>query len=129
MSGHNGHDPTSKKNLDSGEGQWEVRKEVLGWMVYGTTRCIKLARDKQSAIDAELHKIMCIDKRGAIHTNQKTDWKNPTCRNSSTNGKFFLMTPINKILQVKPQIVWWKYFPAEKQTFRDWRTLLKEATR
>ena len=43
--------------------------------------------------------------------------------------EIFFMTPINKILQVKPQIVWWKYFPAEKQTFRDWRTLLKEATR
>ena len=40
VSGHNGQDPISKKKLDSGEGQWEVRKEVLGWMVDGATRCI-----------------------------------------------------------------------------------------
>ena len=39
------------------------------------------------------------------------------------------MMPINKILQVKPQIVRWKYLPVAKQPFRDWRTLLKEAAR
>ena len=41
----------------------------------------------------------------------------------------FLMTPIKKILQLKPKIVCWKYFPATKQAFQDWRTLLKEAAR
>ena len=34
-----------------------------------------------------------------------------------------------KILQVKQRIVWWKYFPTAKQSFRDWRSLLKEAAR
>ena len=28
--GHNGQYPISKKKLESGKGQWEVRKEVLG---------------------------------------------------------------------------------------------------
>ena len=37
VSGHNGQDPISKKKLDSGKGQWAVRKEVLGWMVDGAT--------------------------------------------------------------------------------------------
>ena len=39
------------------------------------------------------------------------------------------MTPLNKILQVKPQIFWWKYFPEAKQAFQDWIPLLKEASR
>ena len=39
------------------------------------------------------------------------------------------MMPINKILQVKPQIVQWKLFPAANQLFQDWRMLLKEAAR
>ena len=39
------------------------------------------------------------------------------------------MTPIKTILQVKPQIVWWKIFPAAKKAFKDWRTLLKETAR
>ena len=62
VSGHNGQDPISKKKLDSGKGQWAVIKEVLGQMVYGATRCIELARDKQSLIDAELHKIVRMTK-------------------------------------------------------------------
>ena len=33
VAGHNGQDPISKKKLESGEGQWAVRKEVLGCMV------------------------------------------------------------------------------------------------
>ena len=40
VSGNNGQDPISKKKLESGEGQWAVIKEVLGWMVDGATRCI-----------------------------------------------------------------------------------------
>ena len=39
------------------------------------------------------------------------------------------MMPINKILQVKPRIVRWNDFPAAKQEFQDWRTLLKEDAR
>ena len=54
VSGHNRQDPISNKKLESVKGQWEVRKEVLGWMVDGATRCIELAQDKQSFIDAEL---------------------------------------------------------------------------
>ena len=61
-SGHNGQDPISKKKLDSGKGQWEVRKEVLGWMVDGATWCIKLARETKTAIDVDLHNIVRMTK-------------------------------------------------------------------
>ena len=62
VSGHNGQDPISKNKLDSGKGQWAVRKEVLGWMVDGETRCIELARDKQSAIGVDLQNIVRMTK-------------------------------------------------------------------
>ena len=39
-----------------------MRKEVLGWMVDGATRCIKLAQDKQSVIDVELQNIVRMTK-------------------------------------------------------------------
>ena len=48
--------------MDTGEGQWAERKEVLGWMVDVATQCIELAWDKQSAIDAELHTILRMTK-------------------------------------------------------------------
>ena len=52
-----------EKKLESDEVQWAVRKEELCWMVYGKTQCIKLARDTQSVIDADLHKIVRMTKR------------------------------------------------------------------
>ena len=62
LSGHYGQDLISKKKLDSGEGQWEVRKKVLDCMVDGATKCMELVRDKQNVIDAELHKIVRMTK-------------------------------------------------------------------
>ena len=62
VSGHNGQDPIFKKKLESGKGHQAVIKEVLCWIIYGATWCIELARDKQSAIDAELYKILLMKK-------------------------------------------------------------------
>ena len=62
VSGHNGQYPISKKKLESGEGQREVKKEVLGWMVDGATQFNELAQDKQSTIDVDLHKIVHMEK-------------------------------------------------------------------
>ena len=116
MSGNNVQDPISRKKLNSSEGQWEVRQELLDWMVNGATRCIELARDKQSTIYADLNNIVRMTKRGGIQMNEKLIGKIKDAAPSVQTGKK-LMTPINKILQVKPQIVWWKYFPAANQEF------------
>ena len=62
VSGNNRQDLISKKKLESGEGQWAVRKEVLGWIVDVATRCIKLLQDRQSSIDTDLHKIVRMTK-------------------------------------------------------------------
>ena len=43
ISGNNGQEPISKNKLESGKGQWEGRKKVLGFIVDGATRCIELA--------------------------------------------------------------------------------------
>ena len=40
-----------------------------------------------------------------------------------------MMTPINKILQLKQQIVLWEYLPGAKQAFRYWRMILQESAR
>ncbi|KAL7530548.1 hypothetical protein ACHAWF_007729 [Thalassiosira exigua] len=38
ISGHSGEDPISLKKKLAGEGLWEARKEILGWMIDGATR-------------------------------------------------------------------------------------------
>ena len=60
ISGHSGGDPASLKKLKAGEGLWEVRKEILGWMMDGATRCIELAEKKQRAISKEIHRLLRI---------------------------------------------------------------------
>ena len=62
MSGHNRRGLISKKKLESGKDQWAVKKEVLGCMADGATRCIELERDKKIAIDAKMHTILRMKK-------------------------------------------------------------------
>ena len=64
VTGHNGGDPASVKKLKAGEGLWEVRKDILGWMMDGATRCIELTEKKQTAIAKELRRMLRI-KSGA----------------------------------------------------------------
>ena len=46
VTGHSGEDSVSIKKLLEGKGLWEVRKEILGWVFDGATRCIELAQKK-----------------------------------------------------------------------------------
>ena len=101
VSGNNRQDLISKKKLESGKGQWAVRKEVLGWIVDGSTRSIKLVRDKQSVIDAELHNIVRMTKGVPFKRIEKMIGKIRHAATAAPTGKK-LMTPINEILQVKP---------------------------
>ena len=128
VSGHNGKDPISKKKLESDEVQCAVRKEVLVWMVDGKTYCIELEQDKQSLIDVELHKIVSMTKGVPFKQIEKLIGEIRHAATAVPTGKK-LMTTINKILQVKLQLVRWKYFPSAKQPFRDWINLLKESAR
>ena len=70
-------------------------------MVDDATRCIKLTRDKQSAFVAELHKIVRMTKGVPFKKIGKLIGKVRHAVTSVPKGKK-LMTPIHKILHVKP---------------------------
>jgi hypothetical protein len=57
--GHDGEDPVSLKKLKQGEGTWETRKEILGWVFDGARRCIKLPQNKVQQLTSELHQVTC----------------------------------------------------------------------
>ena len=57
VTGHNGEDPISQKKLDEGEGLWHTRKEVLGWIFDGVTRCIELKPSRAAKLKAEIRAI------------------------------------------------------------------------
>ena len=44
ISGHNREEPISIKKRKEGERTWEVRNEILGLVMDGTTRCTELAK-------------------------------------------------------------------------------------
>ena len=57
-SGHRGEDLISQKKLRDGEGLWEVRKEIIGWVIEGAAQCIELAKKKRIALLTELKTVL-----------------------------------------------------------------------
>jgi hypothetical protein len=58
VTNHSGEESISMKKLLQGDGLWEHRKEILGWLFDGATRCIELPSDKQDRIQVELKAIL-----------------------------------------------------------------------
>ena len=58
--------PISEKKLDKGEGLWQFRKEILGWLFDGASRCIELPQDKRDKIDKILKDMLRKGRLGKI---------------------------------------------------------------
>jgi hypothetical protein len=58
VTGHSGEESISMKKLLQGDGLWDNRKEILGWLFDGATRCIELPTDKQERMLIELKSIV-----------------------------------------------------------------------
>jgi hypothetical protein len=56
--GHAGEDPIALKKLRQGDGMWDIRKEILGWIFDGAKRCIELPPDKVERIQQEIRAIV-----------------------------------------------------------------------
>jgi hypothetical protein len=54
---HPEDDPISLKKLTQGDGVWATRKELLGWVFDGITRCIELPEDRATKLRSELHRM------------------------------------------------------------------------
>ena len=54
ITGGNEEDPIAFKKLQQGDGIWDTRKEILGWIFDGIQRCIELPPDKHKRIQSEL---------------------------------------------------------------------------
>jgi hypothetical protein len=57
VTGHDGGDPVSLKKLNQGDGLWETRKEILGWVFDGARRCIELPSEKIAKITSEIRTV------------------------------------------------------------------------
>ena len=125
ISGHNGEDPISIKKLLEKEGLWEVRKEVLGWVFDGATRCIELAESKQEKIMAELKAIVRINDGVPLKRFQKLVGKLRHAAIGVPAGKA-LFGPLNRLVAEEPKQIFWARPPEAKAALKDWRRLLQQ---
>ena len=125
ITGHSGADPISVKKLNQGNGLWEVRKEILGWMIDGATRCIELTEKRQEAIQLELKTVLQL-RQVPFKRIQKLVGK---LRHASIGipAEKYVFGPSNQIMAMEPTFVIWKRCPAARVTFKDWAALIKEA--
>ena len=88
------------KKLLEGEGLWEVRKEILGWIFDGATRCIELAEKKRDAILAELKTCLRIKSGVGFNRIQKLVGKLRHASIGIPAGKY-LFGPINQLMTME----------------------------
>lgn len=124
ISGLQGGDPISNKKLLEKEGEWDVRKEILGWVFDGARRCIELPIKKIEAMRAELLGLL-----------RQTDM--PYKRFEKIVGKLRhaaiglptgkgLCSPFNRIMAHKPRMVRWGRDSAVRAAFADWWRILTD---
>ena len=128
VTGHNGGDPVSVKKLKAGEGLWEVRKDILGWMMDGATRCIELAEKKQTAIAKELRRMLRIKSGANFNDLERLVGKLRHAAIGIPEGKS-LMGPINKFMAMNPRKVFWDRCPEVRVALRDWMELIRAAAK
>lgn len=128
VSGHNGEDPVSLKKLLEREGLWEVRKEILGWMIDGATRCIELAEKKQAAILLELKTVLRIKSGVPFKRVEKLVGKLRHAAIGIPAGKA-LFGPINRLIAMHPPTIYWNRAQEAHVALRDWKQLIRAAAK
>ena len=126
ITGYVGEEPVLTKKLLEGEGLWEVQKEILGWVFNGATRCIKLVEKKQAAILKEVTAVLQIKKGVSFKRIEKLIGKLRHAAISIPSG-LALFGPINLLLAVKLECIFWKRCPELEQAIHDWQQIIQES--
>ncbi|KAL7543039.1 hypothetical protein ACHAXR_012341 [Thalassiosira sp. AJA248-18] len=123
--GHkNGRHPMSEKKLLKGDADWEMRKEVLGWLVDGGLRTLEPPADKAAAYMAELTK-MSRKARIPIKRFREIVGKLQFASICLPAGQAF-MTALNMALKGDPKFVRNTKGSEVHESLGDWKQLIKE---
>jgi len=125
-------EPISLKKLQQGDGIWDTRKEILGWLFDGVTRCMQLPPDKTNKITNQLKQIL---RKTHVRFGdlEKINGKLMHASTGIPNGRG-LLSPIIATLATKPNTKHYKdretrLNTATRQAITDWLTLLPLATK
>jgi hypothetical protein len=126
------NDPVSLKKLKQLEGQFALDKEMLGFDFDCIFKTMILNAKKRELLLTTLHKWICSASRSRMGIPfQEFESVTSTLRHAFTAipaGKG-LMTPYNKLLQLRPQVVYLHRNKPLLQVIKDCRDLLREATK
>jgi hypothetical protein len=128
VTGHSGQDPVSLKKLLDGEGLWDVRKEILGWMFDGASRCIEITEGRQDKIRTEIKAVLRIRSGVPFNRVEKIVGKLRHAAIGVPAGKY-LFGPINRLIGMQPKMVFWDRAPEAERAMRDWRQLIHECAK
>ncbi len=103
----------SNKKLLEGEGLWEVRKGILGWVFDGATWCIELVSKKVATILAELKTVLRMGRGVLFKRIQKLIGKLRHASIGIPAGRY-LFSPINRFMAAEPKLVVCNSCPAAR---------------
>ena len=118
--------PVSVKKLDNGEGQWNVLKEVLGWLCDGKEKTIRLPSKKVDRIVGAIKEML---RRSAGTPFEEFRQLMGRLHHASIGvpaGKGF-MTPLNHQLAKSPAKVWFRKGSLQRDALELWKELLQNA--
>jgi hypothetical protein len=104
VSGHtDGKDPVSLKKLQKGDGQWSHEKELLGFVVDGQAKTVRISDSKATDIVHEIRRILK-KKKVQLRRYRRIVGKlrNVALIMPSTKGLF---SPLNKALKGDPPVI------------------------
>jgi len=120
-------EPISVKKLKQGDGLWSTKKEILGWLFDGSTRCINLPADKVEKILKSLKKLT---RQSTIRIGdlEKINGKLMHATIGIPNGHG-LLSPLIATITAQPKTRQYKerkvrINAATRQSLADWKTLL-----
>ena len=126
------NDPVSMKKLKKGEGTFALQKEILGFDFDGESKTMVLSHDKRVFLLAILHKWVRTFDRG------KAGVPFPEFESviAKTRHAFIaipagkgLMTPFNKLLQRRPDIVYFHRNKALQQALLGCQDLIRQSSK
>ena len=102
-------DPISKKKLEKGEGVWNIRKEILGFIFDGQAHTIQLSTEKRNFLIATLEEWLQLtgtSRRGINFVEFRSIMAKVRHAFTAIPAGRGLMSHFNKLLQLEPRWVY-----------------------
>ena len=121
ISNHCGGDPISEKKMEKGDGRWDFKKEILGWIFDGNEFTIFLPPEKSKKVQIAI-KHLAKKKTATLHEWQQIMGKlNHACIGLPSGRG--LLSPLNNAMKGGPEIITLK--PPTIQALIDWCILIQ----